>query len=157
MGRKWRVRLRWLGSAGGLGGLRVYIPGVVGGILMATWSYRHRGVDAPIPVFAALMLAPYYALIGFCWARSRTVETAALVGAVTALLGFEIVVLAVAVYAGVTEFALKSVAWLVFGLGFVLVVGLAGGDLRLGRRRTCAPHFAHPLAAPVTVLLPSER
>jgi hypothetical protein len=126
MGRKWRVRLLWLGSAGGLGGLRVYIPGVVGGIGMATWSYWHRGEDLPIPLFSAFIFAPYYALLGFWWARSRTVGTAALVGAVTALVGFELVTLATAVYTAVTEFALKSVAWLVFGLGYALLVGFVG-------------------------------
>jgi hypothetical protein len=43
-----------------------------------------------------------------------------------ATFGFEIVVLVTAVYAAVTEFALKSALWLVFGLGFAFVVGLVG-------------------------------
>jgi hypothetical protein len=48
------------------------------------------------------------------------------VGAVTALLGFEIVSLATAVYTAATESLLKSVLWLLTGLGFAIVVGLVG-------------------------------
>jgi hypothetical protein len=80
---------------------------------------------------AALIVAPYYVLIGFCWVRSRTVLTAALVGAVTALVGFEIVLFDTAVYTAVTEFALKSVVWLGFGLAYALVVGLVGAAFGL--------------------------
>lgn len=40
---------------------------------------------------AAILLAPYYALIGLWWGRRRRVQAAALAGAVTALVGFEIV------------------------------------------------------------------
>jgi hypothetical protein len=133
--RLW-VRLRWMGSAGGLGGLRVYTPAVVGGILMATWSYWHRDDDAPIPLIAAVLLAPYYALIGLWWGRRRTVGTAALVGAVTALVGFGIVTLLTAIETAVTETAVRAAVWLVFGLVYAIMValvgafcGLAGGTL----------------------------
>src|SRR3954454_4841636 len=88
MSRRWRARLRWLSSAGGLGGLRVYLPGVVCGIVMSAWSYGQRNVDAPVWVIASLMFVPYYGLVGFWTARSRSVDMGALVGTVTAVLGF---------------------------------------------------------------------
>lgn len=131
-----RVRLRWVGSAGGLGGVRVYTPALFGGILMAAWSYWHREDDAPIPLLAAVLLAPYYTLIGLWWGRSRSVRTAALVAAVTALLGFEFVTVLTAIRAAATHSASKSVLWLLFGLGYAAMValvgafcGLAGGSL----------------------------
>jgi hypothetical protein len=131
-----RVRLRWVGSAGGLGGLRVYAPALFGSILMVAWSYWHREDDAPIPLLAALLLAPYYALIGLWWGRKRSVRTAALVAAVTALVGFELVTVLTAIQAAATDSASKSVLWLFFGLGFATTValvgafcGLAGGSL----------------------------
>jgi hypothetical protein len=67
--------------------------------------------------------------------------TAALVSAVTALVGFEIVVVAMAAYAAVTEFALKSLTWLVFGLGFALTIGLVGAICGL-----IGGSLAHPTA-----------
>jgi hypothetical protein len=54
------------------------------------------------------------------------VETAALVGAATALVGFAIVVLAAAVYAATTEFALTSLTWVVFRLGAGCTVAMVG-------------------------------
>lgn len=124
--RRWQVRLRWIESAGGLGGLRVYVPAVVAGIAMSVWVYAHRGADAPLPVAAAVLAGPYFAVIGFCWARRRTAPIAAAVGAVTALVGFEIVTIGTAVYTVVTESALNAVVWLGFGVAYVLPVGLVG-------------------------------
>lgn len=136
MGRAWRSRLLWLASAGGLGGLRVFGPGVACGIVMMAWSYAHRGEDARLPLFAAFVLAPAYVLRGLLAARGRTVSVGALVGAVTAVLGFEIVVLGTAVYVAATESWLKAALYLGFGLGYVIpvavvgtVCGLAGGAL----------------------------
>jgi hypothetical protein len=147
--RLW-VRLRWMGSAGGLGGLRVYTPAVVGGILMATWSYWHRDDDAPIPLIAAVLLAPYYALIGLWWGRRRTVGTAALVGAVNG---------AGRLWDRHASYRDRdrrhrdgreggSLAGLRSG---VRDHGRLGGSLlRLGRRHTCASQLDPPLATPLT-------
>ena len=122
----WHGRMVWVGSAGGLGGWRVYPPAVVGGLLIATWSYSHRQDDLLIPVLASLALAPYYGVIGVCWGRSRTIGTAALVGAVTAVAGFGIVVVLAAGYAAVSESGLTALLWLVFGLVFGFTVALVG-------------------------------
>lgn len=124
--RRWHVRLRWIESAGGLGGLRVYGPAVVGGIGMSLWVYANRGADAPLPLAAAVLAGPYFAVIGCCWARRRTPPIAAAVGAVTALVGFEIVTIGTAVYTVVTESALNATVWLGFGIAFVLPVGFVG-------------------------------
>jgi hypothetical protein len=120
---RWRARLRWLGSAGGLGGLGVYSPGVVCGIVMSVWSYWQRNVDAPVPLIAGLMFVPYYGLAGFWMARKRSVE----VGAVTAVLGFVIVSLTVIVYAAGTQPWLKPVAYLLFSLTFLIPAAFVGG------------------------------
>jgi hypothetical protein len=124
--RQRHVRLRWIESAAGLGGLRVYGPAVAGGIAMSLWVYANRGADAPLPLAAAVLTGPYFAVIGFCWARRRTAPVAAAVGATTALVGFEIVTTGTAVYTAVTESALNATAWLVFGIAFVLPVGFVG-------------------------------
>jgi hypothetical protein len=138
---RWGLRLRWVGSAGGLGGLRVYIPAVAGGTLMAVWSYGYRDADAPIPVLAALLLAPYYGVIGLWWARRGRVETAALVGAVTSLVGFEIFVMSSAIYIAATQSALNSLTWLGFGAEFALLVALVGAFCGL-----IGGTLAHPAA-----------
>lgn len=124
--RRWHVRLGWIGSAGGLGGLRVYGPAVAGGIAMSLWVYANRGADAPLPLAAAVLAGPYFAVIGFCWARRRTGPIAAAVGAVTALVSFEIVIIGTAVYTVVTESALNATVWLGFGIAYVLPVGFVG-------------------------------
>jgi hypothetical protein len=111
---------------GRFGDRRLYDPGVVGGVVAALWSYWYRDVDAPIPLLAAVLLAPYYAFIGFWWARKARLETAALVGAVTALVGFELVVLVTAMQAVATDAAPKSVLWLLAGLMFAPTVTLVG-------------------------------
>jgi hypothetical protein len=136
MRRRRRARLRWLRSAGGLGGLRVYSPGVVCGIVMSVWSYWQRNVDAPVPLIAGLMFVPYYGLAGFWMARKRSVEVGALVGAVTAVLGFVIVSLTMIVYAAGTEPWLKPVAYILYSLMFLMpavivgaTCGLLGGTL----------------------------
>jgi cell division protein FtsX len=49
-----------------------------------------------------------------------------LLGAVTALVGFEIVTLLTAIRAAATDSASTSVLWLVFGLGFSATVALVG-------------------------------
>jgi hypothetical protein len=124
--RRRAARLRWVGSAGGLGGLRVYLPALVGGMLMAVGSYGYRDADAPVPVLAALVLTPYYAVVGPWWARRSSIEIAVLVGAVTALVGYEIFVMSAAVYMAATESAVNSLTWLGFGVGFALLVALVG-------------------------------
>jgi hypothetical protein len=75
-------------------------------------------------------------LIALWWGRRRTVETAALVGAVTALVGFEIVTLLTAIETAATETGVNAAVWLVFGLVYATMValvgafcGLAGGTL----------------------------
>ena len=65
------------------GDRRFYGPGVAGGVVSAIWIYWHRDADLLMPLLAAVMLAPYYALIGYRWARTTRIETAALMGAVT--------------------------------------------------------------------------
>lgn len=134
--RRWRARLRWLGSAGGRGGMRVYTPGVVCGIVMSVWSYWQRNVDLPIPLIAVVMFVPYYALAGFWMARNRSVEVGALMGAVTAVLGFVTVSLTMIAYAAGTEPWLKPVAYILFSLTFLIpaafvgaTCGLVGGTL----------------------------
>lgn len=126
----WLVRLGWIGSAGGLGAWRAYVPALVGGIAMTTWSYWHRGEDIPVPVFAAIVTSPYYMVVGFCWGRTRNIQTAALMGAATALIGFELTCVATAVYASLTassSYGGFAVAiWLMFGLAWVLPVGFVG-------------------------------
>jgi hypothetical protein len=136
MRRRWRARLWWLSSVGGLGGLRVYAPGVVCGIVMSVWSYWQRNVDAPVPLIAGLMFVPYYGLVGFWMARKRSVEVGSLVGAVTAVLGFVIVSLTMIVYAAGTQPWLKPVAYILYGLTFLIpaafvgaTCGLVGGAL----------------------------
>jgi hypothetical protein len=124
--RSWRVRLRWVGSAGGLGGSRVYLPAVASSILMAVGSYGYRDADAPVPVVAAMALTPYYMVVGLCWARHRSIEIGALVGAVTALVGYESFVVSAALYLAATESAVNSLTWLGFGVGFALLVALVG-------------------------------
>jgi FtsH-binding integral membrane protein len=131
MRRRWRARLRWFSSAGGLGGLRVYSPGVVCGIVMSVWSYWQRNVDAPAWLIAGLMLVPYYGLAGFWMARKRSVEVGALVGAVTAVLGFVIVSLTMIVYAAGTQPWLEPVAYLLFSLTFLIPAAFVGGSCGL--------------------------
>ncbi len=140
-GRRWRVRLCWVGSAGGLGGLRVYLPAVAAGLLMAVWSYGYRDADAPVPVLAALLLTPYYVVVGLWWGRRGRVETAALVGAVTAFTGFEIYVISMAILIAATESGLNALTWLGFGLGFALLVALVGAFCGL-----IGGTLAHPAA-----------
>jgi hypothetical protein len=130
MRHRWRARLRWLGSAGGLGGLRVYSPGVVCGIVMSVWSFWQRNVDLPVPLIAVLMFVPCYGLAGFWTARKRSVEVGTVVGAVTAVLGFVILSLTMIVYAAGTEPWLKPVAYILFSLTFLIpaaFVGATGG------------------------------
>jgi hypothetical protein len=103
MQRNVPARLRWLGSASGLGGLRVYTPGVVCGILISLWSYWQRDADAPVPLIACLMFGPYYALAGFWTARGRSTHVGALMGGVTAVLGLVVVSLTMIAYAALTE------------------------------------------------------
>ena len=80
-----------------------------------------------------------------------------LLGAVTALVGFEIVTLLTAIRAAATDSASTSVLWLVFGLGFSATValvgafcGLAGGtvahptSILRSMRRTRMTHPAAP-------------
>lgn len=93
---------------------------------MAIGSYWYRDVDAPIPLLAAVVLAPYYGLVGFWWARRARIETAAMMGAVTALVGFEIVVVLTAMLDVAMGATPKSVLWLVSGLLFAPTVGLVG-------------------------------
>ncbi|MGW4529248.1 hypothetical protein [Amycolatopsis sp. NPDC004378] len=124
--RRWQTRLRWIESAGGLGGLRVYGPAVAGGIVMSLWVYANRGADAPLPLAAAFLAGPYFAVIGFCWARRRTAPVAAAVGAIAAVVGFEIVTIGTAVYTVVTESALNATVWLGFGIAYVLPVRFVG-------------------------------
>lgn len=123
---RWHVRLRWVGSAGGLGGFRVYGPAVAGGAAMSLWVYANRGADAPLPLAAAVFAGPYFAVIGFRWARRRTAPIAAAVGAVTAVVGFEIAIVGTAVYTVVTESALNATVWFGFGIAFALPVGFFG-------------------------------
>jgi hypothetical protein len=124
--RRWIARMRWVGSAGGLGGVLVYLPALVGGILMAVGSYGYRDADAPVPVVAAMALTPYYAVVGLWWARRCSIEIAALVGAATALAGYETFVVSAAIYLAATESAVNSLTWLGFGVGFALLVALVG-------------------------------
>lgn len=105
---------------------RLYDPGVAAGVVVAICSYWYRDVDAPIPLLAAVVLAPYYALIGFWWARRARIETAAMMGAVTALVGFEVVVLLTAIQDAATDAVPKSVLWLFAGLLFAPTVALVG-------------------------------
>jgi hypothetical protein len=126
LARRWCVRLRWVGSAGGLGGLRVYLPAVAGGLLMAVGSFGYRDADAPVAVVAALLLTPYYVVVGLWWGRTGRVETAALVGAITAFAGFEIFVTSMAILVAATESALNALTWLGFGVLFALLVALVG-------------------------------
>jgi hypothetical protein len=116
---------------------RAYGPGLAGGVLAGIWSYWHRDEDLPNLLLAAVMLMPYYGLIGFWWARrTRTTGTAALMGGVTAVLGFEVVILLTATQATITDTAGKSLLWLFAGLLFATPVfllgafcGLVGGAL----------------------------
>jgi hypothetical protein len=168
MQRSLRARLRWLRSAGGLGGLRVYSPGVVCGIMISVWSYWQRNVDAPTPLIAVLMFAPYYALAGFWMARKRSVEVGGLAGAVTAVLGFVIVSLTMIAYAAGTEPWPTPVAYLLYGLTFLIPAAFVGAtadsseahwptstssarpgidDPRPVRARTCLVHYALPARA----------
>ena len=71
-------------------------------------------------------------------------ETAALVGAVTALVGFEIVTLLTAIETAATETGVNAAVWLVFGLVYATMValvgafcGLAGGTLARPSSRGC--------------------
>jgi hypothetical protein len=93
---------------------------------MAVGSYGYRDADAPVPVVAAMALTPYYVVVGLWWARHRSIEIGALVGAVTALVGYESFVLAAALYLAATESGVNSLTWLGFGVGFALLVALVG-------------------------------
>ena len=93
---------------------------------MAVGSYGYRDADAPVPVVAAMALTPYYVVVGLCWARHRSIEIGALVGAVTALVGYESFVVSAALYLATTESAVNSLTWLGFGVGFALLVALVG-------------------------------
>ena len=126
MQHRWRDRLQWLGSAGGLGGLRAYSPGVVCGVAISVWSYWQRNVDAPVPLIAGLMLGPYYALAGFWMARKRSVDVGALTGAVTSVLGFVIVSVTMIAYAADAEPWPTPVAYLLFGLTFLIPAAFVG-------------------------------
>jgi hypothetical protein len=126
MQRSLPARLRWLRSAGGLGGLRVYSPGVVCGVVISFWSYWQRDVDAPVPLIAVLVFAPYYALAGFWTARGRSVHVGALMGAVTAVLGLVIVSLTMIAYAARTDPGLTPVAYVLYGLTFLIPAGFVG-------------------------------
>ncbi len=109
---------------------------------MSLWVYANRAADAPLPLAAAVLLAPYFAVIGFCWARRRRAPIAAAVGAVTALVGFEIVTIGTAVYTVVTESALNAVVWLGFGVAYALPVGFVGAVAGL-----TGALAAHPVAS----------
>ena len=112
------------------GDRRFYGPGLAGGVVSAIWIFWHRDADLPMPLLAAVMLAPYYALIGYWWARRTRIETAALMGAVTALTGFEIGIVLTAVQAAATDTAVQPAVWLLAGLLFsptVVLVGAFGG------------------------------
>jgi hypothetical protein len=106
-----RTGLRWLASAGGIGGLEVYSYGVALGILLViaivwvavVFSTNPGGPaddeDTWAPVATVLLLlALYFALAGFVASR-RTGKAAvgALVGAVTALIGLGTAALTVTV------------------------------------------------------------
>ncbi len=145
-GRRWATRLRWVGSAGGLGGLRVYLPALVVGMLMAVGSYGYRDADAPVPVLAAMALSPYYVVVGLWWARRSSIEIAVLVGAVTALVGYETFVTSAALYLAATESAVNSMTWLGFGVGFALLVALVGAFCGL-----IGGTLAHPAATIRTI------
>lgn len=60
------------------------------------------------------------------WARRCSIEIAALVGAATALVGYETFVVSAAIYLAATESAVNSLTWLGFGVGFALLVVLVG-------------------------------
>ena len=113
-------------AVGRFGDRRLYDPGVVGGVVAAIWCYWYRDVDAPMPLLAAVLLAPYYALVGYWWARRAKLQTAALMGAVTALVAFEFVVLLTAIQAIATDAVPNSVLWLLAGLIFAPTVVLVG-------------------------------
>ncbi|WP_125592466.1 hypothetical protein [Amycolatopsis balhimycina] len=139
---RWHIRLRWIESAGGLGGLHVYGPAVAGGIGMSLWVYANRGADAPLPLAAAVLAGPYFAVIGFCWARRRTAPIAAAVGAITAVVGFEVVTIGTAVYTVVTESFPNATLWVGFGIGYVLPVGFVGAITGLA-----GAIAAHPISS----------
>jgi hypothetical protein len=127
LGRTWRPRLLWLASAGGVGGLRVYGPAVVAGILMLAWTYEHRGTETGAPVlFAASMFIPFCVLRGLLAARRRSADAAAAIGAATAVVSFVVFVLGAVVYVGIMVSGTVWVALPLMGLVFGLVVAAVG-------------------------------
>lgn len=72
------------------------------------------------------MFAPYYALAGFLMARRRSVDVGAVMGAVTAVLGFAIVSLTMIAYAAGTGPWLTPVAYFLYGLTFLIPAAFVG-------------------------------
>lgn len=122
--RRWRPRLVWLASGGGLGGLRVYGPAVVSGMVMLAWMYGHRAhLESGAPLLAALRLLPYYLVFytgrGLLTARRRSDDAAAAVAAATAVVGYLVVVAGASAYIGAT---VPGAVWVVLPITSLLLV-----------------------------------
>ncbi|WP_163509578.1 hypothetical protein [Fodinicola acaciae] len=99
------------------------LHGLVCGLFVTFCDYWWRGVDAPVPLFASLILVPYGLIAGFVVGRRRPVPIAGGVGAVTALVNVGLVTVVEAIVTAITEPAtIYPIAWILYGVMFLLPI-----------------------------------
>jgi hypothetical protein len=137
-------RLRWLAAGGGLGALTAYGPGLAMGVALVLWVVWSRflfttgqqgGGGPPLNPATAIGALAYFALAGFLTSRrTGSIQAGAVVGAVTALVGTGIGLVALAIVdAAVLLLPLLAIVMLpVTAYGFV--AGAGGAALGQPRR-----------------------